>query len=148
MMSAPVGGIDPHQSNFTVAVVDINGVEMAHASYANGGAGYIAAIELLSSHGVEQVGVEGSASWGSHVAIAARRGRASMPARSRRCGRRSSGDHGVWRRPTTSTRSRRRGRCWPSRHSARCRRWRCTTRWWRRSKRCSNTAACWCNCAR
>jgi len=70
MMAAPVGGIDPHQSSFTVAVVDINGVELAHASYANSGAGYIAAIELLSAHGVERVGVEGSASWGSHVAIA------------------------------------------------------------------------------
>ena len=70
MMTAPVGGIDPHQSSFTVGVVDINGVELAHASYDNNGAGYIAAIELLSSHGVERVGVEGSASWGSHVAIA------------------------------------------------------------------------------
>ena len=70
MMSSPVAGIDPHQSSFTVAVVDTNGVEIAHASFANSGAGYIEAIELLSSHGVEQVGVEGSASWGSHVAIA------------------------------------------------------------------------------
>jgi transposase len=70
MMTAPVGGIDPHQSNFTVAVVDTNGVEIAHASFANSGAGYVAAIELLSSYGVERVGVEGSASWGSHVAIA------------------------------------------------------------------------------
>ena len=70
MMAAPVGGIDPHQSSFTVAVVDINGVELAHASYPNSGAGYVAAIELLTSHGVEQAGVEGSATWGSHVAIA------------------------------------------------------------------------------
>ena len=59
MMTAPVGGIDPHQSNFTVGVVDVNGVELAHASFDNGGAGYVAAIELLSSHGVERVGVEG-----------------------------------------------------------------------------------------
>jgi hypothetical protein len=29
MMTAPVGGIDPHQSSFTVGVVDINGVELA-----------------------------------------------------------------------------------------------------------------------
>ena len=70
MMSSPVAGIDPHQSNFTVAVVDANGVEITHASFVNGGAGYLEAIELLSSHGVGQVGVEGSASWGSHVAIA------------------------------------------------------------------------------
>jgi transposase len=69
-MSSPVAGIDPHQSSFTVAVVDPNGVEITHASFANGGAGYLDAIELLSSHDVRQVGVEGSASWGSHVAIA------------------------------------------------------------------------------
>lgn len=70
MMPSVVAGIDPHQSSFTVAVVDGNGVEITHASFTNSGAGYLEAIELLSSHGVEQVGVEGSASWGSHVAIA------------------------------------------------------------------------------
>src|SRR5215213_9631793 len=69
-MMSPVAGIDPHRSSFTVGVVDINGVELAHASYDNTGSGYVAAIELLSSHDVRQVGVEGSASWGSHVAIA------------------------------------------------------------------------------
>ena len=26
-MSSPVGGIDPHQDTFTVAVIDANGVE-------------------------------------------------------------------------------------------------------------------------
>jgi hypothetical protein len=70
MMSSTVAGIDPHQSNFTVAIVDANDVEITHASFANGGAGYIEAIELPSSHGVRRVGVEGSESWGSHVAIA------------------------------------------------------------------------------
>ena len=70
MMSSPIGGIDPHQSNFTVAVVDANGVEITHASFANSGAGYVEAIELLGAHDVSVVGVEGSASWGSHVAIA------------------------------------------------------------------------------
>ena len=35
MMSSPVAGIDPHQSSFTVAVVDPNGVEITHASFAN-----------------------------------------------------------------------------------------------------------------
>ena|SRR5215217_2500642 len=69
-MMSPVAGIDPHRSSFTVGVVDINGVELAHASYDNTGSGYVAAIELLSSHDVRQVGIEGSASWGSHVAIA------------------------------------------------------------------------------
>jgi len=70
MMSSPIGGVDPHQSSFTVAVVDANGVEITHASFANTGAGYVSAIELLSEHDVSVVGVEGSASWGSHVSIA------------------------------------------------------------------------------
>jgi transposase len=70
MMSLPVGGIDPHQDTFTVAVVDANGVEITHDTFDNTSSGYLAAIELLSSHRVERVGVEGSASWGSHVAIA------------------------------------------------------------------------------
>ena len=43
-MTPPVGGIDPHQDTFTVGVVD--------------------------AHGVERVGVEGSAKWGAHVAVA------------------------------------------------------------------------------
>jgi transposase len=70
MMSSPVAGIDPHQASFTVAVVNPNGVEIAHDTFDNSSAGYLAAVELLSSYGVEQVGVEGSASWGSHVAVA------------------------------------------------------------------------------
>ena len=43
-MTEPVGGIDPHQDTFTVGIVD--------------------------AHGVRRVGVEGSAKWGAHVAIA------------------------------------------------------------------------------
>ena len=70
MMSSPVGGIDPHQDTFTVAVIDANGVELMHDMFDNRSSGYFAAIELLSAHGVERVGVEGSASWGSHVAVA------------------------------------------------------------------------------
>jgi transposase len=70
MLSSPVAGIDPHQSSFTAAVIDTNGVEVTHASYPNTADGYIAVIELLSTHDVHLVGVEGSASWGSHVAIA------------------------------------------------------------------------------
>jgi transposase len=70
MMSSPVAGIDPHQDTFTVAVVDANGVEIVHDTFANNSRGYVAAIELLSSHQVERVGIEGSASWGSHVAVA------------------------------------------------------------------------------
>jgi hypothetical protein len=70
MMSLPVGGIDPHQDTFTVAVIDSNGVEITHDTFDNSSTGYIAAIELLSARGVERVGVEGSAIWGSHVAVA------------------------------------------------------------------------------
>jgi hypothetical protein len=36
-------GIDPHQSSFTVAVVDPNGVEITHASFVDGGDGYLEA---------------------------------------------------------------------------------------------------------
>jgi transposase len=69
-MAAAVAGIDPHQDQFTVGVVDGNGVELAHATFPNSGAGYVEAIDLLTAHRVGQVGVEGSASWGAHVAIA------------------------------------------------------------------------------
>jgi len=65
-----VAGIDPHQDTFTVAVIDANGVELIHDTFDNRTSGYLAAIELLTAHGVEHVGVEGSASWGSHVAVA------------------------------------------------------------------------------
>jgi transposase len=70
MMTPPVAGIDPHQDNFTVGIVDANGVELTVDSFPNTAAGYIAAIDLLAAHGVVQVGIEGSASWGAHVAIA------------------------------------------------------------------------------
>jgi transposase len=70
MMSSTVAGIDPHQDTFTVAVIDPNGVEIVDDTFDNSSCGYIAAIELLNTQGVERVGVEGSASWGSHVAVA------------------------------------------------------------------------------
>ena len=69
-MSLPVGGIDPHQDTFTVGIVDGHGVEIAIETFANTAAGYGAAIDLLAARGVEQIGVEGSAKWGAHVAIA------------------------------------------------------------------------------
>ena len=69
-MTAPVGGIDPHQDQFTLGIVDGNGVEIIHETFLNTGAGFIAAIDTLTAHSVEMVGVEGSASWGAHVAIA------------------------------------------------------------------------------
>jgi transposase len=70
MMAPPVAGIDPHQDSFTVGIVDANGVELTVESFPNTAAGYVTAIELLTAHSVVRVGVEGSASWGAHVAIA------------------------------------------------------------------------------
>jgi transposase len=69
-MTGTVAGIDPHQDTFTVGLVDHNGVELATATFPNRGSGYIDAVDLLAMHRVELVGVEGTASWGRHVAIA------------------------------------------------------------------------------
>lgn len=69
-MTGVVAGIDPHQDTFTVGIVDHHGVELATATFPNRSAGYIEAIDLLATHGVELVGVEGTASWGQHAAIA------------------------------------------------------------------------------
>lgn len=70
MMTPPVAGIDPHQDTFTLGIVDHNGVELSHDTFANSAAGYLSAIDMLTTNRVAQVGVEGSASWGAHVAIA------------------------------------------------------------------------------
>ena len=69
-MTFPIGGIDPHQDTFTVGIVDPHGVKTCHETFDNTAAGYGAAADLLDAHGVRQVGVEGSAKWGAHVAIA------------------------------------------------------------------------------
>jgi transposase len=69
-MSGTVAGIDPHQDTFTVGIIDHNGIELATETFANRAAGYLEATDLLTTHRVEQVGVEGTASWGQHVAIA------------------------------------------------------------------------------
>ena len=69
-MTSSVGGIDPHQDTFTVGIVDANGVETCHEAFENTAAGYGCAIDLLDAAGVELVGVEGSAKWGAHVAVA------------------------------------------------------------------------------
>ena len=42
----------------------------AHQTFENTAAGYLEAVDLLTAHGVDTVGVEGSAKWGAHVAIA------------------------------------------------------------------------------
>ncbi len=69
-MALPVGGIDPHQDTFTVGIVDHHGVEICHEAFPNTADGYVAATDLLDAHGVARVGVEGSAKWGAHVAVA------------------------------------------------------------------------------
>jgi len=69
-MTGPTPGIDPHQHQFTVGIVDPNGVEITHETFPNSAEGFTSAIDLLTTHRVGMVGVEGSASWGAHVAIA------------------------------------------------------------------------------
>ncbi|MGH9272505.1 MAG: transposase [Ilumatobacteraceae bacterium] len=69
-MSSPVAGIDPHQHTYTIGVIDANGVELAHGVFAASAVGYVEGIELLNAHAVQLVGIEGSAGWGAHVAIA------------------------------------------------------------------------------
>jgi transposase len=70
IMTAHIGGIDPHQNTFTVGVVDEHGIEVGCEAFDNCADGYLAAIELLRAHSVQSVGVEGSAKWGAHVSIA------------------------------------------------------------------------------
>lgn len=69
-MAGNVAGIDPHQDSFTVGIVDEHGVAVAHAAFTTSATGFGEAIDLLEAHGVTTVGVEGSAGWGAHVAIA------------------------------------------------------------------------------
>ena len=70
MMTEPVGGIDPHQDQFTIGIVDNNGVEITAETFPNSAAGFVDAIDMLTTHGVRLVGVEGSAGWGAHISIA------------------------------------------------------------------------------
>ena len=69
-MTQPTAGIDPHQETFTVGIVDEHGVEIRHDTFDNSATGYTAAIDVMTTHGVGSVGIEGSARWGAHVAIA------------------------------------------------------------------------------
>ncbi len=69
-MTSPIAGIDPHQDTFTLAVVDEHGIENCHDTFSNSAAGYGEAIDLLNAHRVQQVGIECSAKWGAHIAIA------------------------------------------------------------------------------
>jgi transposase len=68
-MTSVVAGIDPHDASFTVGLIDSNQVELGAESFPNSAVGYVAAVEFLTAHSVELVGVEGSAGWGAHVSI-------------------------------------------------------------------------------
>ena len=138
-MTPPVGGIDPHQDTFTVGIVDAHGVEVTHETFDNTAAGYGAAIDLLDAHDVRQVGVEGSAKWGAHVAVAlcaagfdAREVPASRSAAQRRSRRLEKTD------AVDAVASARALLAEPT--LGRCRPWRPTTPPSRRSRLCSNTA--------
>lgn len=69
-MTANMAGIDPHQDTFTVGIIDQHGIAVVDATFANSAAGYCHAIELLTAHSVDVVGIEGSAKWGAHAGIA------------------------------------------------------------------------------
>ncbi len=76
MMTSPVGGNRPAPRRPTRSASSIRtGSSSPTQAFPASAAGYLEAIELLTAHGVEQVGIEGSAGWGAHAAIAARRGR-------------------------------------------------------------------------
>jgi len=70
MVAPPIAGIDPHQSTYTIGIVDPNGVELFHEPFPTSAAGYVDGIELLATHGVQLVGIEGSAGWGARAAVA------------------------------------------------------------------------------
>ena len=149
MMTPPVAGIDPHQDSFTVGIVDANGVELDPRVVPDDAPPATStAIELLTAHGVVRVGIEGSASWGAHVAIA-------LVAAGFDCSRSPTATVGGAASGSSAGQDRRRRR---RRHGAgvagrtdartRCRRSRCMTRWSPRSKPCSSTVACWSRSAR
>lgn len=63
-----VGGVDPHADTIHVAVITMVGKVVGDAEFATTGGGYRRAIAFLTSHGdVQQVGVEGAASYGAGI---------------------------------------------------------------------------------
>ncbi|GLY20253.1 IS110 family transposase [Kineosporia sp. NBRC 101677] len=66
-----VGGADTHADTIHVAVIDFLGKDVADAEFPATGPGYAAAIAFLTGHGiVEQVGIEGTSSYGAGLALA------------------------------------------------------------------------------
>jgi hypothetical protein len=140
-MTGAVAGIDPHQDTFTVGIVDPNGVELATATFPNEGSGYGEAVDLLATHRVGQVGVEGKATWGQHIAIALVAARldvrevpAPRSAQQRRARRLAKSD---------AVDAVAAGRRWPNPPSGPPKLWKPTTPSSPRWKPCSSTAAAW-----
>ena len=69
-MTESIAGIDPDQRTFTVGIVDQLCVSTHVETFDNSSTGYVAAITTLTAFGVHRVGIEGSASWGLHIAVA------------------------------------------------------------------------------
>lgn len=71
-MRGGVGGCDPHKHTVTVAVIDDTGVAVGTATFDNHPAGLASLLTWLERLGVviSRIGVEGSGSWGLHVAAA------------------------------------------------------------------------------
>ena len=119
MMTSPVGGHRPasrHQSPWASLRPAVS--SSLTPAFPTSAAGYFEAIELLTAHGVEQVGIEGSAGWGVHAAIRSSWRPASMLVRCRLNDQRRNVVRVAWTRPTLSMLSLRRGHCSPSQRSA------------------------------
>jgi transposase len=66
-----IGGADTHADTIHVAVISVLGREVADEEFPTTPSGYRAAIAFLSRHGrLEQVGVEGTSSYGAGLATA------------------------------------------------------------------------------
>jgi transposase len=69
--SEVIGGADTHADTIHVAVISVLGREVADEEFPTTPSGYRAAIAFLSRHGrLEQVGVEGTSSYGAGLATA------------------------------------------------------------------------------
>lgn len=72
MVDVGIAGCDPHKRTISVGVIDDRGREIGVASFDNSTAGHAAALEWMSSLGVQvvRVGMEGSAGWGRQATVA------------------------------------------------------------------------------
>lgn len=64
-----IAGIDTHKDTLAVAVIDAAGRLLAQRDLPNNEPGFVALADLLDSHGVVRVGIEGSGSFGRAAAI-------------------------------------------------------------------------------